>query len=688
VAIPDRAAVAEEPAVPREPSLAASPPILLEEIVVTAPPLAGSPSPRLPPAEPPARVPAPVEEATEAGVAVRTIPREAIVAAGARSVAEVLELHPVIDVSASSRGERSVRLRGFEQRETVVLLDGVPTFIPYDGQLDLDLVPADLVDHVTVVAGPGSVLWGPNGLGGAINVVTRRPGDGPAVATAFETSARGDGSRLEVVDSLRLGPVAWVLAGGVDDLRGFRLSERFEPARNEDGWERTNSDRRLRRLLGTAELELGSDQRVRLSGFAIDAVRGIPPSTVAADARVRWWRMNAWRAFGASLGHSGSYGGGVQLDELAWARIYDNLIDGYDDAGYGTQELPRAFRTWYHDRSFGGRVRLAYPFSTGEWASALRVWAGVQHDRHREGVGDELDRTLLTLAPQYEQTFDREWRLIAGLQADVEFPGEAPEVSLDPTVGWGPLLSLRWEPRADLSVELVAARRSRFPTLKERFSYALGQRDPNPTLGPEAAWHFGAEIAWRPLRWLEVHVAGYDAEVAGLIAPVHVSSMVDQLRNIGAARLAGAELQVAVAPLDELRLEASYRFLDARQLGVAPPRDVLPYRPAHTAALGVVAEPWRWLGLSTTVRLTGPQQFENPETLAWATLGTFVEWDARIDFRPLAWLDVYVRATNLLDANYQTEYGFPEPGWQLWLGLRVTCDSFADGCAAEGPFDG
>jgi iron complex outermembrane receptor protein len=398
--------------------------------------------------------------------------------------------------------------------------------------------------------------------------------------------------------------------------------------------------------------------------------------------------MNAWRAIGASFGHSGTYGEGVQLDELAWARVYDNLFEGYDDAGYASQDLPRAFHTWYHDRSFGGRVRLSYPFLTGDWASVLRVWTGVQQDRHREAEDAELVRTLLTLAPQYEQTFAGVWRLTAGFQADVEFPGEVPGASLDTTYGWGPLLSLRYEPRDDLSIELVAARRSRFPTLKERFSYALGQRDPNPTLGPEAAWHFGAEIAWSPLSWLEVRVAGYDAEVAGLIASVHISSMVDQLQNIDSARLAGAELQVSVAPLDELRIEASYRYLFARQLDVAPPRDVLPYRPEHTASLGVVAEPWPWLGLSTSVRLTGPQQFENPETLAWATLGTFVEWDARVDFRPFAWLDVYARAANLLDANFQTEYGFPEPGWQLWLGLRVTCDSFTDGCAAEEPSDG
>ena len=667
-------------------------PILLEEIVVTAAPLPEGPAPAAGAAAaraaegegeaPAAPSPAP---AGGRGIAVRTLTREEFDAQGARSVAEALARHPAVDTTTNSRGDHTVMLRGFEPRETVVLLDGVPTYVPYDGQIDLDLVPAGLVDHVTVVAGPGSVLWGPNGLGGAINVVTRPPGEGPPVETIFEASGRGHGARLEAAHAGRAGPVGWVLAGGVDDLRAFPLSERFVPARNEDGGDRENSDRRLRRLLGGAEFDAGAGHRLRLSGFVLDAQRGVPPSTVAANARVRWWRMNAWRVAGASLGHSGRYGARLQLDELVWARWYDNLFDGYDDARYATQALPRSFHTWYHDRAFGGRARLTAPFAAGDWASVLRAWVGVQHDRHREGEGAEVERTLLTLAPQYEQTFDRRWRLTAGLQLDVEFPGDTPDVALEPAFGWGPLVALRWEPRDEWAVEAVAARRCRFPSLKERFSWALGQRDPNPTLGPETAWHVGLELAWRPLDGLELRAGGYDAEVAGLIAPVHVNSMVDQLRNVEAARLAGAELQVAFVPLAWLRFDLSYRYLFARRLDVEPPEDALPYRPEHAASLGASAAPRPWLELSTFVRLVGPQPFEDPETRRWATLGTYVVWDARLDLHPFGWLDLSARATNVLDADYQTEYGFPAPGWQIWFGAQITGASLGgDDAAGEG----
>jgi hypothetical protein len=44
--------------------------------------------------------------------------------------------------------------------------------------------------------------------------------------------------------------------------------------------------------------------------------------------------------------------------------------------------------------------------------------------------------------------------------------------------------------------------------------------------------------------------------------------------------------------------------------------------------------------------------------------------DTRIDDRPASWLALFVRATNLLDRNDTSEYGFPDPGHEVWPGAR------------------
>jgi iron complex outermembrane receptor protein len=487
---------------------------------------------------------------------------------------------------------------------------------------------------------------------------------------------------------MRAGPVGWTVQGRVEGRAAFPLSHRYEPARNEDGGDRNNSDRRLRSLTASVGVDLADGHVLRGSVFAVDVARGVPPSAYAPEASVRWWRLDAWRSIGASVGHSGVWPGGLETDETLWVRSYDNLINAYDDDRYASQDLPRSYASWYRDRLFGGRFRLRWPIGGAEDPIALlSLWSGVEHDRHARDDLSPYTRTLLTLAPQLERRLARDWTLTAGFQLDVEFPGEVPDADLDVATGAGPLLSLRWDPIDTLTLEAVVARRTRFPTLKERFSTASERYEPNPSLGPESAWHFGLEIGWRPLPWLRLAVAGYDAEVEGLIAPVRVSSMTEQFRNLESARLAGLEAVLAIEPLDRLRIEASYRYLHARRLDVGRSTDLLEYRPEHAAGLSVSVEPLPWLGVSTSLRVTGPQRFEHPETRAWGTLGAFLVWDARVDLRPARWIEAWVRAGNLLDADYQTEYGFPEPGLELFAGFRLRCDVFAERCGTE-PGDG
>jgi outer membrane receptor protein involved in Fe transport len=56
----------------------------------------------------------------------------------------------------------------------------------YGAEFPLDL---DLIDHIEVVRGPGSSLFGTNALFGVINVITRRPGAESTVEVVGDTSS-------------------------------------------------------------------------------------------------------------------------------------------------------------------------------------------------------------------------------------------------------------------------------------------------------------------------------------------------------------------------------------------------------------------------------------------------------------------------------------------------------------------
>jgi iron complex outermembrane recepter protein len=607
------------------------------------------------------------------GASVRTVKREEIERQGAHTAVEVLEREPAIHATTGSRGERIFALRGFDQRQIVVLVDGAPAYVPYDGQVDLGYLPAEMIDHVSIVKGPASVLYGPNGLGGAINIVTRRPGAGP-LAGATAEYGRDHSVLASGIHSATLGRVGYTLFAGLKRRDAFPLSSDFVPVSRENGALRENSDSLLYHAGGDLQLRLPRGHVLSASTAYVDGERGVPPGL--RDTTVHYWRFNVWRSVGASLGHSARYlREKLEIDELAYVRLYDNRLDSYDNATYSTQDLPRAFRDWFHDKLLGGRVRTRYAIDRTPWGrTQLRLWAGVQHDRHDEEPSSSLvTRSLITVAPEAEAFFGERWSVMAAFQTDVEIPGSIATANLSSRVGWGPLLSGRFDPIDGLSLRATAARRTRFPTLKDRFSTGSDARLPNPDLGPESAWHFSVEASWQARRWLLVQGSVYDAEVADFIDLVAVVGG-EQLRNIPGARILGAELAVEATPWRPLGVRASYTFVHARRSEDLGGSDQLQYRPDHKAALELIVRPWWWVELTTSLRVVSSRSYQDPASNLWKSLDPYATWDMQLTLRPTRWSSVWLRVRNLLDANVESQCGYPEAGREMWVGLRVTYD--------------
>ena len=54
-----------------------------------------------------------------------------------------------------------------------------------------------------------------------------------------------------------------------------------------------------------------------------------------------------------------------------------------------------------------------------------------------------------------------------------------------------------------------------------------------------------------------------------------------------------------------------------------------------------------------------------------AVKSSYVDLKCRLAYRVLDWLTVFVRGENLLDRDYQTMLGFPEPGITVLGGISV-----------------
>ncbi|MCL2724529.1 MAG: TonB-dependent receptor [Polyangiaceae bacterium] len=611
------------------------------------------------------------------GTVVSVMKEKEIERLGATNVGETLERLPAISSGNGARGERTLILRGFDQRQIAVFIDGVPVYMPYDGQLDLSKLPVDMVERITVVKGSGSLLYGPNGLGGAVNITTRESTASPSLTLKTET-APFSATRASAVGSASFGPISGVVGAAAENVRYVPLSRSFTTLPNQEPGRRDNSDRRDISLASKVIWNVSDSHRVMLSASRFGGVFGVPPAT--RDLTVRYWRWTDWES--SSLGLSHTYRGEhFETEEVVYAGMFSNTLDSYDNARYASQLLPRAFHSIYDDMSLGGfaRTRNIIPLGSRRQLD-VRTWTGLKHDSHESSGSPGQDTAkvstnIVTTSAQADlDVVPQLLRVASGVQFDAELPDTPPSgPKPNAAAAIGPLASISVTPARDFSITLSAASRTRFPTLRERFSTVFDANEPNHLLAPEHAWNFSIDAATRPTRTMRLAAGLFDSELRDLITSVVVAPQINQFQNVGHARFAGAEMEFTWSPVQWLEVLAGAMIMRARS-GDALDQPVA-YRPKSKGLVAITVTPWSTVSLTGVLRHVGEQDFQNPDTGVWGRLGAYQLFDARAEWRFHPMMRVWIRALNVTDANVEAHYSFPEPGRTIFVGFGTQVGS-------------
>src|SRR4029077_21038118 len=115
----------------------------------------------------------------------------------------------------------TVRIRGSVSSETLVLIDGCPASGYELGPSDLSEIPVESIDHIEIVRGGASALYGPNAMGGVINVITKR-GTGKTTADLTAQAGSYDDQELRFSAGTRHEDIDYFLYGDTDRNSGFR----------------------------------------------------------------------------------------------------------------------------------------------------------------------------------------------------------------------------------------------------------------------------------------------------------------------------------------------------------------------------------------------------------------------------------------------------------------------------------
>jgi vitamin B12 transporter len=116
---------------------------------------------------------------TELLADVTLIGPEEIARAGPGGLTALLQRQPGIEVVANGGpGSTSgVFMRGANTAQTLVLVDGLRVSSSTTGTTPLEAIPLDQIDHIEILRGPASSLYGADAIGGVIQIFTRRGGD-------------------------------------------------------------------------------------------------------------------------------------------------------------------------------------------------------------------------------------------------------------------------------------------------------------------------------------------------------------------------------------------------------------------------------------------------------------------------------------------------------------------------------
>ncbi|MEJ2109901.1 MAG: TonB-dependent receptor plug domain-containing protein [Acidobacteriota bacterium] len=163
----------------------------------------------------------------ESPTTISEVTSEQIQARQAKNIGEALELLPGVQFRlARSKNEQQVTVRGFEQEKVLILMDGIPISIPYEGQMNLQDIPVQNIEKIKLIKGVSSSLYGANDMGGVINIITKQGKEKAQFSAQYEGSQYATHD-VQIGHGWKVGPFGYYAAFSHQESNGYPLPGTF-----------------------------------------------------------------------------------------------------------------------------------------------------------------------------------------------------------------------------------------------------------------------------------------------------------------------------------------------------------------------------------------------------------------------------------------------------------------------------
>jgi len=592
------------------------------------------------------------------GSSITILDATAIQSSQAVVVSDLLSQTPGVSYSRTGGvgGQTSLRIRGAETDQTIVVIDGVKLNDPSStggGYNFANLMTGD-IQRIEVLRGAQSTLWGSQAIGGVVNIITAEPTKPFQASVDAEGGSRGTGyGRIGVGGAD--GRITWRLAGDMYTTDGVST---YAGGTEPDGYQHWGASGRLR-------YDVSDAVSVDLRGVysrGHNQFDGFPPPNF-------------------SLADTLDYG--ITREFVGYAGLNFNVLDGrfknrvafnYTDTKRDNFNPVQAVTPRTFD-SAGKNKRWEYQGSF-DLADGWNAVIGAEHEKSsfRTASPSSFDPNPtpaianVGITSGYAQL---QGTILPGLTLTGGLRYDSHDTFGDHVLGQA---AAAWSlNNGDTILRASFGQGFKAPTLYQLFSLYGNTR-----LKPEQAdsWDAGIEQHFFD-QALVISATGFYRKTTNQIDfvscpsanPLCTVGSFGVYDNVARTRAVGVEL-AAAANLGDLGLQANYTYTDTENIapGNSNYGKQLPRRPKNEANLSA---DYAWPhDVSTGVALhyVG-NTFDNAANSF--VLHNYTLVDLHASWKINEMFELYGRIENMFDKTYQTTRNYGSPGRGAFGGIRV-----------------
>jgi vitamin B12 transporter len=569
---------------------------------------------------------------------VSILDRATLDQSGQSSLRDILAQLPGVQwvSNGSYRSGTNIFLRGATNSQSIVLIDGVRVGSATSGGAALENMPLDRIERVEVLRGAASALYGPDAVGGVIQIFTREPTE--ALQLSANVGAGSDGQR-QAGASIRgsAGVIGYSLGVSEEKASGISVSNAptasgYNP--DADSFDSNSLDARLTAKLSKAhaltlsvlhsQSEYQTDtfqtkpNPLKLSKYTTDTWS----KPVLNNLNLKWdaqWTP-IWKST-VLLGRSD------EESVIDYRRMSDGALNS--SSKFNTQ---RTQATWQNDVTLGKDVLSFMLENRSEAVDSSTVYK-------------VTERTIESALASY--AFNRDsWNALAVLRNDH-----------NSQFGSFNTWALSGGYRLTPSLRAVASMGTSFqaPTLNQLYYPLTDGFKGDPTLTPQTnrASEFGLKHQQGPLM---MGAVVYYNEIQGFISPsTNAQSSMAVLRGVTLS----ADLQSG-----ETRYSVSYDYADPRSYSSKPALDDLRLpRVAQNMFNARVTQRLGDVNLFGELKLSSDREDGKVVLHGYGLMNLGATWKLRKDLTLLG------RINNLTDTQYMLANGYAMPGRNVFASL-------------------